>query len=381
MQSFDKRYIKNKLNELKTQINNRKFNSDLCRALFTNDFAFYCFQKFLNDIDKSTVASQMHLISHDASNNMFLVCKNWLFGVNDDGKIFVIYLDSNLKSQSLKDVYQIFGYDMDILDDRLRDLVSYSKNTIHLKFYHKSIKYCNLKHIRVCGDLIITFDYSNVIYRFKDLLTLYIYQLWMRRLNEHGILVNDAGTPFTVYMNRNSQMKNLLIDELIAALKAINCNVISREDDKETDSVTLICKLENFEIKIVFNYHTTISGYSFVTVINTNINQLDFAKCVLKTIGINPNEQNIIINVGNHKVILNGYYFPLITIGTSLISLDFCFATKVLLRHPEHHDVEITFPDLVEVEFDTIRFPQSHQMLRNEYFVKQIMKLNDCFEN
>jgi len=383
MQSFDKQYIIAKLNELKTHlddfIHNRKINLVACRELFTNDFAFYCFQKLLYKLSESVVMSQIQFITHATSNNAFLVCKNWLFGINDDGKIFTVYLNSRF--QTLKDVYQNFGYSYDILDDCIRNKVKFNGNRVCLKFDHRSLKYYDSEWIRVCGDLMMQYESSDLItLHFKELLELYINELWMQRLSEHGIMVFNSGKPYVVYAKRDLKMKKLLLDELINALKLAHCDIINHQeldcDNIYLDSTLLVCKFSNFTLNVFLRFDSITSGYYFNIAFskskgNGNGKRLDFVKNVLKTIGINPDEQNIVLNLGNHKIILNGYYFPMISVGTSLISIDRYFATKVLLQHPEHHDIEIIFPDLVSIEFDTIRFERSHQMLRNEYFVKQ----------
>jgi uncharacterized protein YqgQ len=381
MQSFDKSYIISKVEELKTHlinyVYNRKIDLNACRELFTNDFAFFAFQKCLKKLDEILYVPSIHLVKDANSNNVFLICKDWLFGVNDDGRVFVV-VNSNWNSQSLKSIYQQFGYDYDILDNCIRNKIVFntnkSKDTIRLKFTRKDIKTYDSKWIRVCGDLLMRYDNSNlVIYHFKELFDLYINELWMQRLSEHGIIVHTTGKPYTVHVGKqDSQIKKLLIHELINVLKYANCEVINHEDIEHTTK--LDCRFSDVTFNVSFQFVSFVGGYQFYVkfdIKDKTINRLKFVKSVLTTVGIDASEQNIVINFGNHKIILHGYYFPLLTVGTSLISFDRYFATKILLQHPEHHDIEVIFPDLVGIEFDTIQVTPSQQLLRNEYFANK----------
>jgi hypothetical protein len=273
-------------------------------------------------------------------------------------------------------VYSLFDYDCDILDNKICNKIKFDGNAICWKVSKTHMKVYDTKWIRICGDLKMRFDNSDlVVYQFKDLLTLYIYELWMQRLAEYGIIVHTLGTPYVVYTDKQTpQLTELLLNELINVLKSVNCEVISYETRHDSfDTITMVCRFADILLNVSFKYDLVMSGYSFVINIDKRaVNRLMFVKSVLNTIGIDENEQNIIINFGNHKIILRGYYFPLLTLGTTFISIDRFLATEILMQHPEHHDVQIIFKDLVGIEFDTIQLPQPHQMLRNEYFANKI---------
>jgi hypothetical protein len=364
MQTMQKEFINNKIDQLKSIIDNRQTNLDVYRDLFTNQFAFFMFNKFMQTVHKPKVRK----VTVKPSSNVFLIYNNWLFGVNDDGKIFCVHLNS--RPLSLRQAYGSLGYHCDILDDPIRKKIQVVENVITLNFDQRMLKKYSGKWVRVVGDLRMQFFNDGFIHRhFANLLLLYINELWMQKLSEYGFINSTTGIPTKV----NNKLRKLAFDELISVLKAINFNIIDIQPVESSNDINVLCKFSDVVFNILFRYDSMSDGYNFVLNFQKkNSNVSDFVKNVLQTVGINPKEQDIIINLGNHKIILHGYYFPLISVGTLFLSLDRFLARKVILQHPEHHEVQINFSDLVEITFDTLVFSRQHMMLRNEYFANKI---------
>jgi hypothetical protein len=369
MDAFNKSYIENKIDELAKILRNH-VETDLnqYRELFTNDFAFFMFTKCLADMNDTTAICK---VTAKSTNNVFLFCNNFLFGVNDDGKIFCVYLNAK---PTLKSIYSQLGYEIDVLDNIICNKLKFHDNMIVVNFTRKKVQTLIDKWVRICGDLRMRImDYRFINYHFTKLLSLYINEAWMQRLSQYGIIVTTTGIPYAL-SGKSNIIKELGLNELINVLKSLNFEIISIESIESLDKIKVSCKIGNLDFVIFVHNDELSGGYVFDVHNNTStqVKRLDFVKTVLNVISIDAKEQNIVTNFGNHKIILHGYYLPLVSVGTASISFDRFLVHKILFQHPEHHDVLVQFDDLVEVEFETLALPQQHQKLRNEYFANKI---------
>ena len=395
LESFDKKFIMRRLGQLETIIYDAltlSSNLDLekYKDLFTNDFSFQLFKKCIQTLMGSTVVSDLDhcrdsfltYIADNLHTNAFLLINNkYLFGVNDDGKIFVIN-DRPIRPKIPK-VYELFGYEYDIVDLKHWETILNEKiieynndqltvNLSTMKYFSKSFT------LRIAGDLIVECDIVNfIIEPFKTLFQTFINQKLVYEFVKYDLISHDGIISFTKSNIDKAKTFSFVVNIVKQLLNDLGLQITDViHKDKST---IIVINFANcvWDIKLTassLNKTFTITACLEIKEILSTFTRKQFIQQVLKLVAPDLKDQTITLHLGNHKIIVRGYYLPVIHIGNEFVSIDNIFANKMLFEHPEHHTVHAIFSDTGLVRFMTATVGRNHRKLRNEYTATRLKK-------
>jgi hypothetical protein len=358
-------------------------NVDEYKDMFTNEFAFWLFKQCIFEL--KTTPTKIKLITSANHVNQFLLVGKYLFGCNDDGKIFGIY-DVSPLHRFVTTIYHAFDYDYDIVDEPFPMTYDSTNSVIKVKINAQDLdELRDNPTIRISGDLlmqIITDDDDNIKSTLYNLFRMYMQRLISLRFAQLGLITSED---YYVYYSKYFKPSipdvkfNVLIDEFEKIL-----------NDLGFDTVEHV----NITFDVRFKYHRfffdfagarwlaelthdeigEIISFKIIKIAEKkDVSNEKVIKEVLEFIGADPNIQQIVAHLGNHKIIVNGYHLPVITVGNKEVRLDGFVAKEIVCEHPEHLTVSLTFDDCYMVNFSLIQMPMKHQIARNMFTMEKLM--------
>jgi hypothetical protein len=372
--------IKKQLLKLKRIIHsciNNQTDVEQYRHLFTNDFSFWLFKQCVNNAKTNYSAKLCCDLQH---NNAFLIVSNYLFGVNDDGKIFCIVGIVANSDTNVDDIYGSFGYNVDILDGKFPTIFG---DTIKMQISTKDLLSFNgIPTIRVAGDLLMTINSTQT---FKtelcNIFRSYMRQLITNELAKRGIVTEeDWYIPFPSDFINVDQFKHLvdifqsILNQCGFEITRMEINDFGAKFIFDFGGVEWLLKVEYHQSSqtISYNVDSTLT-FAFLHYVK-QISNKKLLHDVFRFVGINSNEQTVIINVGNHKIIIHGFNLPVIHIGNHVIRLNSFIADEIICQHPEHLTVNIKFDDYQLVNFNLVNMPNDHNIARNTYIAEKLVQ-------
>jgi hypothetical protein len=363
-------YIKQTLLQLKSAI--RDNDVEKYKHLFTNDFAFWLFKQYIPKIRDDKVIDM--LVGDEHHNNMFYIASDCVFGVNDDGKIFAI---CGIATRSLSEVYSAFGYDIDIVDQKFPTTFNGTEIRVFIPT-SELLKYQNSVTMRITGDLLIRFDTTSA---FKMELCLlfqsYLRQLISLELSKNGIISEDNRYISFPKRCANFEMYfHSLINMMRDILKSCGFTIVDENfDDK---CAQLFFNFTNIKWVLQIEYNDTNFSYQIAPMISYErmhydqiVSNQELLRNIFEFIGIPTDEQMVIANLGNHKIIIRGFNLPIMKIGDTRITFGGFIAKQIIFEHPEHITTEVHLDDYQVVNFSLIQMPLAHQCMRNIYVYEQ----------
>jgi len=401
--SFDKKFIMHKLGKLESIIYDCISSAQLLdlekhKDLFTNDFAFYVFtklvrkwktSKFIPKLESEVKPFLKYIVDNWHTNAFLLSDDGYIFGINDDGKIFVIH--NKPAKPVISRVYEMFGYDYDVVDfPRVVVKILNEKNPIEFRdnqiFVNLSLMKYFADHfnLRITGDLIVNCTVNHtIIEQFVTLFRTFVMQKIDDAFIKHDLIMYNGAISFSNSIFKNSRITQrevmlFIINTIKTELMNIGFKVIDIIHQNE-----LVTQIVFSFAGIVWHLEINASKLSQTFVVNvflkiheylSTFTRKEFIQKVLNLIFGDFKEQTITVHLGNHKIIIHGYYLPVIELGNEVISIDNFFTNEIIFEHPEHITVNAKFDDIVLVRFTTAEFGNRHRMLRNEYVAAKLKR-------
>jgi hypothetical protein len=395
MQSFSKPRIVQTLQKVESalyeciQLNT---NVENFADIFTNDFAFYLF-KYCVQIsrDKNQIPEIKYVCDASHVNAFLLVNDVFLFGVNDDGKVFVLIIgdfDFNPAKSKISELYRVFRYDYDIVDCTCLSFNDIPRKVV--KFVEKDDGQQTIKldgdallelisgndvSVRVAGDLILRCSkLKTFVLNLAQIFEKYVYAYLTNELSRHGLIMINNTLSFLKNSGISYQQTTDFVENIARkVLNDLNIKIIGKiQNERKT---ALVLNIADEVWHLIISPSLTRDLFTITVYFKTHMSQLDTKKLfdeIVKIFEPNLNKQTIVLHLGNHKIIVNGWYLPVIQIGNEFQSLDNIIAHEIILEHPEHHTVHITFSNLVLARFETIQMHSRHQKLRNKFAIEKL---------
>jgi hypothetical protein len=275
----------------------------------------------------------------------------------------------------------MFGYTYDITDGKFPTVLTNGAIAMEIKT-QDLLKIRGNPIIRIAGDLLMTIDNDPIIKNeICDVFRLYMQQLISNEFAKLGLTEEeDCYIPYPKYFgNEINKHFKVLVNIFQNILQKCGFEITRQESDEFY--TTYYFNFGGVEWLAEIQYIKSVHVISFKVVHVKTVEYMHYVqqisnekllKDVLHFIGVNTEEQNIIVHIGNHRILIRGFNLPVIRIGKREIVFNSFIAKKIVCEHPEHQTVQIDFDDYQLVNFNLIPMPREHLIARNTYLAEKL---------